>query len=59
MFSRHRTSLVVTAVACLLGLGAGFAAVSALAAAAPDDARAATTGPATQVDSSELLSYGG
>ncbi|WP_312720834.1 hypothetical protein [Mobilicoccus sp.] len=59
MFNRHRSSLVVTALACLLGLGAGMVAVSALGSAAPDDARAATTGPASQVSSSELLSYGG
>lgn len=59
MFDRHRASLVVTALACLLGLGAGFVAVSALGSAAPDDARAATTGPASQMSGSELLSYGG
>ena len=55
----RKSALVVTALACLLGLGvAGFAA-NAMASAAPDDTKAYTTGPATALQPADVLGYGG
>ena len=52
-------ALLITAASCALGLGAAALAVNALAASAPDDAKAATTGPAAAVKPAEIINYGG
>lgn len=57
--SRNHKATLIAVLACALGLGAGIFAAEALTSAAPDDAKAATTGPATEMPSNELLSYGG
>lgn len=57
--SGRTAAVVITALSCLLGLGASALAVNAVSSAAPDDAKAATSGPAAEVAPAEIIGYGG
>ncbi|AKT50758.1 hypothetical protein [Arsenicicoccus sp. oral taxon 190] len=62
MPSQHhgrKVAALITALSCLLGIGAATLAAQALAASAPDDAKAATTGHETSVKPAEIIGYGG
>ncbi|MCH8614028.1 hypothetical protein [Arsenicicoccus dermatophilus] len=52
------SAALITAVCCLLGLGAATVAVNAIASSAPNDAKAGTS-QGNQLTADELINYGG